>query len=88
MSVDPGFPGQKFVDGTEEKIVTLKSWIEKESLQVKIEVDGGIKEDNIRMIKQVGADYIVAGSAVFGSKNPGETVRKMVRWIGEQGDVE
>jgi ribulose-phosphate 3-epimerase len=83
MSVDPGFPGQKFVEGTEKKIADLKDWIEKEGLLIKIQVDGGIKEENIRNIKQAGADFIVAGSSVFGSLEPGETVRKMVRWIKE-----
>ncbi len=83
MSVDPGYPGQRFVEGIEKKIADLKGWIEKEHFRTKIQVDGGIKEDNIKDIKQAGADYIVAGSAVFGSQDPGETVRKMVSWIRE-----
>ncbi len=81
MSVDPGFPGQKFIEGIEKKVAALKSWIERASFLTKIEVDGGIKEENIKKIKQAGADYIVAGSAIFGSQEPGETVRKMVRLI-------
>ncbi len=82
MSVHPGFPAQKFIDGADKKVAALKKWIETKKLQVKIEVDGGITEKNIIDIKNAGADYIVAGSAVFGSKNPRETVKKMVRWIG------
>lgn len=83
MSVDPGYPGQKFVEGIERKIADLKDWIKRERFHAKIQVDGGIKEGNIKDIKQAGADYIVAGSAVFGSQDPGETVRKMVSWIKE-----
>lgn len=86
MSVHPGFPGQKFIGDAIKRVAELKNWIEKEGLQVDIEVDGGITEENILDIKDAGADYIVAGSAVFGSTNPEETVRKMVRWIGGESE--
>ncbi|MEO2068354.1 MAG: ribulose-phosphate 3-epimerase [Desulfurobacteriaceae bacterium] len=65
MSVNPGFGGQKFIESSVEKIKKLKRIIEEKDLKVKIEVDGGIKVDNVQEVLSAGADIIVAGSAVF-----------------------
>jgi len=65
MSVNPGFGGQKFIESSVEKIRKLGKLIEERDLNVKIEVDGGIKVDNVQKVLNAGADIIVAGSAVF-----------------------
>lgn len=66
MSVNPGFGGQKFIPETIEKIKEVKSMIEERKLDVLIEVDGGVKANNIKEIVDAGADVLVAGSAIFG----------------------
>lgn len=66
MSVNPGFGGQKFIPETIEKIKELKALIEEKNLNVLIEVDGGVKTNNIKEIVDAGADVLVAGSAIFG----------------------
>lgn len=66
MSVNPGFGGQKFIPETIEKIRELKAMIEEKNLDVLIEVDGGVKADNIKEVVDAGADVLVAGSAIFG----------------------
>jgi ribulose-phosphate 3-epimerase len=66
MSVNPGFGGQQFLPATLGKIRTLKQAISSRHLQVKIEVDGGVKPDNARQIRAAGADILVAGTAIFG----------------------
>jgi ribulose-phosphate 3-epimerase len=65
MSVNPGFGGQKFINSSLKKIKKLKELIEKEKLSTLIEVDGGVKADNVNEVVQAGADIIVAGSAIF-----------------------
>ena len=69
MSVNPGFGGQQFIESTLDKVEDLRRWIQRESLSVRIEVDGGIKPDNIARVRDAGADIFVAGSAVFGSED-------------------
>jgi ribulose-phosphate 3-epimerase len=69
MTVDPGFGGQKFIPGCLEKIRRLRSLIDDAKLTVDIEVDGGIKIDNIADIASAGGNIFVAGSAVFQSKD-------------------
>ncbi len=66
MSVNPGYGGQKFIPYSHRKLRDMKELIKKEGLQTKIEVDGGVKADNIVAIAESGADILVAGSAVFG----------------------
>ncbi len=66
MSVNPGFGGQKFIPGVIEKIKRTKRLIEKADQKCLIEVDGGVNEDNIEVLKEAGADIVVAGSYVFG----------------------
>ena len=65
MSVNPGFGGQSYIDGTTEKIKELKSIIDSKGYDIDIEVDGGINKDNIADIYKAGANVIVAGTAVF-----------------------
>lgn len=67
MSVFPGFGGQKFIESVLEKIKQARDEIDKRGLKVKIEVDGGIDLDNCKTVANAGADFLVAGSAVFGA---------------------
>lgn len=65
MTVEPGFGGQAYIPSSTEKIRELKGMIRARGLQVDIEVDGGIKKDNLSMVLEAGANVIVAGSAIF-----------------------
>jgi len=69
MSVEPGKSGQKFMPMALKKIKELKRLIDKNRFKVKIEVDGGINEENAKAIVFNGADYLVMGSAFYNSKN-------------------
>lgn len=75
MSVNPGFGGQKFIPASIDKIKEVKGLVQKKNLDLDIEVDGGIKLDNVRVVLEAGANVIVAGSAVF-KDNVGDNVRK------------
>lgn len=75
MSVNPGFGGQKFIEPMKEKIKKLRHIIDSRGLDIKIEVDGGVKLDNAREIIDCGVDIIVVGSAIF----DGEDVVEMTR---------
>ena len=77
MTVNPGFGGQKFISSMIPKIKKLRKLIDEKHLPVELEVDGGINLDNISKVVKAGADVIVAGSAVFKSKDCKETVRLM-----------
>ena len=77
MSVNPGFGGQKFIDNTYDKIVQLKSMIQDRNLDVRIEIDGGVTDQNINELQKHGADVFVAGSHVFGAKEPVQTIEKL-----------
>jgi ribulose-phosphate 3-epimerase len=66
MSVNPGFGGQSFIDGVLRKIERVRKLIDASGRDVRLEVDGGIKTDNIRRVADAGADTFVAGSAIFG----------------------
>ena len=66
MSVNPGFGGQGFIDSALRKIEQARRWIERSGRDIRLEVDGGIKADNIRRVADAGADTFVAGSAIFG----------------------
>ena len=68
MTVNPGFGGQKYIWNMTEKIRTLRGMISERNLDVDIEVDGGIKLDNVEEVSDAGANVIVAGSAVFGKE--------------------
>lgn len=83
MSVNPGFGGQKFIPTSMDKVRRLKRTIEERLLDVKIEIDGGIDASNIAEVVDAGAEIIVAGSAVYGKKDPTEAVRELI----EKGTV-
>ena len=77
MTVTTGFGGQSFIESMLEKIKELKQLIDDKNLNVDIQVDGGIKPDNIHKVVEAGANIIVAGSAIFNSENIEETVSLM-----------
>ena len=77
MTVNPGFGGQSFIETMIEKIKELKSIIDEKNLDIDIQVDGGIKPNNIHKVVEAGANIIVAGSAIFNSENIEETVKLM-----------
>ena len=74
MSVNPGFGGQSFIPHTLVKIKQLREMIDELSLQVKIEIDGGVTLDNAKTIIDAGADVLVAGSTVFKAADPIGTI--------------
>ncbi|NNG14189.1 MAG: ribulose-phosphate 3-epimerase [Gammaproteobacteria bacterium] len=69
MSVNPGFGGQSFIPHTLEKLRAARKIIDASGRDIRLEIDGGVKVDNIREIKEAGADTFVAGSAIFNAKN-------------------
>ena len=77
MSVNPGFGGQNFIPSVLDKISTLRQSIDDKNLNIRLEVDGGIKLDNIAEVSKAGADTFVSGSAIFGEKNYQEVISKM-----------
>ena len=77
MSVNPGFGGQQFIPSILSKIAEVRQRIARAGREVWLEVDGGVKTDNIGAIAKAGADTFVAGSAIFGSKDYAATVREM-----------
>ena len=77
MTVNPGFGGQKFISGMIPKIAAAKRMIQKAAPEVLLEVDGGVHLKNIRSIADAGADVLVAGSAIFGSRDYAATIRTM-----------
>ena len=77
MSVNPGFGGQKFIPSALRKLAEVRRRIDASGRAVRLEVDGGVKLDNIKAIAAAGADTFVAGSAVFGGKDYAATIRGM-----------
>ena len=77
MSVNPGFGGQKFISNSLEKIRKCKEMIDNSGCKVEIEVDGGIGIENIKRIKDAGANIFVAGSAIFNSDSYVDAIKKM-----------
>lgn len=75
MSVNPGFGGQKFISSVISKIAKARQIIDESQLPIRLEVDGGVKVENIKQIAEAGADTFVAGSAIFHSQNYEETIR-------------
>ena len=77
MSVNPGFGGQSFIPHTLEKLRKTKQMITDRGLDVRIEIDGGVKVDNIRAIAEAGADMFVAGSAIFNQPDYATVISEM-----------
>ncbi|MGB1189574.1 MAG: ribulose-phosphate 3-epimerase [Pseudomonadales bacterium] len=77
MSINPGFGGQKFIPSTHDKIRQIRQMIDARGLDTRLEVDGGVKIDNIAEIRASGADTFVAGSAIFGSSDYVATLKAM-----------
>ncbi|MEE9542657.1 MAG: ribulose-phosphate 3-epimerase [Thermodesulfobacteriota bacterium] len=77
MSVNPGFSGQSFIPASINKIKKVRSIMEKRGSKAELEVDGGIKIDNIAEVSKAGADVFVAGSAVYGSDDYAATIKAM-----------
>lgn len=74
MSVNPGFGGQSFIENTYEKVKALKQLIHEKNASTQIEIDGGVTSKNARQLKDAGADVLVAGSFVFRSEDPVNTI--------------
>lgn len=81
MSVNPGFGGQSFITSALDKLRAVRALIDASALTIRLEIDGGVKTDNIAAIAAAGADTFVAGSAIFGSKNYTATIDAMRREI-------
>ena len=77
MSVNPGFGGQKFIPGALDKLRAARKLIDASGRSIRLEVDGGVKADNIAQIARAGADMFVAGSAIFGAKDYRATISAM-----------
>jgi ribulose-phosphate 3-epimerase len=77
MSVNPGFGGQSFIENTYQKVADLKELILKKNATTLIEIDGGVNANNAKKLVDAGADVLVAGSFVFKSDNPTETIKKL-----------
>jgi len=85
MSVNPGFGGQQFIPGVLPKIREVRERIAATGKEIWLEVDGGVKIDNIADIARAGADTFVAGSAIFGSKDYTATIRELRSRLGQAG---
>lgn len=77
MSVNPGFGGQKFIPAILNKLKDARKLIDQSGLPIRLEIDGGVKLDNIAQIKSAGADTFVAGSAIFNTQDYVGTISKM-----------
>ena len=77
MSVNPGFGGQKFIENTIQKVLRLRKMIDDSGSNALIEIDGGVQNETAPRLVKAGADVLVAGSYVFGSKTPEETIHEL-----------
>ena len=82
MSVNPGFGGQEFIPSVLEKLRRARTMIDQRGAKVELEIDGGIKVENVAAIARAGADILVSGSAIFQSKDYKDTIQKMRQAIG------
>lgn len=82
MSVNPGFGGQSFIENTYEKVKQLKELIVRKGAKTLIEIDGGVTSKNAKALTDAGADVLVAGSFVFKSANPVETIKQLKEIAG------
>ncbi|PMH46288.1 ribulose-phosphate 3-epimerase [Vibrio sp. 10N.286.49.B3] len=77
MSVNPGFGGQSFIPNTLDKLRAVRKMIDESGRDIRLEIDGGVKVDNIREIAEAGADMFVAGSAIFSQPNYQQVIDEM-----------
>nr|WP_188406491.1 ribulose-phosphate 3-epimerase [Psychroflexus salis] len=77
MSVNPGFGGQHFIENTYQKVRELKELIQLKNAKTKIEIDGGVTNQNAKQLIDAGADVLVAGSYVFKAQNPTQTIQDL-----------
>lgn len=82
MSVNPGFGGQTFIENTYDKIKALKELINRRSAHTLIEIDGGVTSDNAMQLIDAGADILVAGSFIFKSNDPIQTIKELKKIVG------
>lgn len=87
MSVNPGFGGQAFIPEALEKLRAARARIDRSGRDIRLEIDGGVKIDNIARIARAGADTFVAGSAIFGSPDYSGTIRRMREQIVRAQDA-
>lgn len=89
MSVNPGFGGQSFIPSTLNKITQVRARLDRYQAEtgrhIRLEVDGGIKVDNIAQVAKAGADTFVAGSAIFGNKNYASVIDAMRSELANSG---
>jgi ribulose-phosphate 3-epimerase len=83
MSVNPGFGGQSFIPSVLPKIAKVRELIDRSGREIRLEVDGGVKVDNIAAVAAAGADTFVAGSAIFGAKDYRATIAAMREQIAQ-----
>ncbi|MFL6451933.1 MAG: ribulose-phosphate 3-epimerase [Bryobacteraceae bacterium] len=83
MSVNPGYGGQKFIPRSLDKVRSLSRIREQKGLDFQIEIDGGVGRDNIAEVARAGVDWVVAGSSVFGTPDPANTVLDLQRLAQE-----
>ena len=84
MSVNPGFGGQRFIDGALRKVERARRLIEQSGRDIRLEVDGGIKVDNTRRVAEAGADTFVSGSAIFGQRDYAAVIAAMRAELARQ----
>ncbi len=87
MSVNPGFGGQSFIDGTLDKVREVRQRIDASGRDIRLEVDGGIKASNIRTIAEAGADMFVAGSAIFNQDDYAAAIDSMRQELAAATDA-
>ena len=83
MSVNPGFGGQAFIESSLDKVRAVRKLIDQSGRSIRLEIDGGIKPDNIAAAARAGADTFVAGSAIFGTANYADTIASMRSALAE-----
>jgi ribulose-phosphate 3-epimerase len=81
MSVNPGFGGQSFIENTYSKVEKLKEMILRKNSSAMIQVDGGVTNKNAKKLVEAGADVLVAGSYVFKSPNPDNTIKDLKKFL-------
>ncbi|ALM09038.1 ribulose-phosphate 3-epimerase [Sediminicola sp. YIK13] len=82
MSVNPGYGGQSFIENTYDKVKSLKELINRKKAHTLIEIDGGVNAENAKDLIEAGADVLVAGSFVFNSSNPTQTIKELKEIVG------